>query len=77
MEIPNRENPSEQVLCNLEQHIGALLKHCTHLQQKNHDLHTQLQNLQLEQRSLLQKIEYSKSRIETMLQQLKALEDTS
>jgi cell division protein ZapB len=67
---------TEQALSTLEERVTALALRCTRLSEENVALQRQLQQLQHERGSLLEKHELAKSRVEAMIHRLKAMEET-
>ena len=59
---------------SLEQRIDALIKSCDELRGENRALRTQQDNLIAERASLIEKSELARSRVESMIARLKAME---
>lgn len=75
MAAPTEKSLTEQALAALEQRVGELADHCARLREENHGLRRQLQQLQQERGSLLEKHELAKSRVEAMIHRLRAMEE--
>ena len=59
---------------SLEQRLDALIKSCDELRDENQALRTQQDNLIAERASLIEKSELARSRVESMIARLKAME---
>lgn len=66
--------PPEDGLRLLEERIDALVEICKRLRAENHQLKEQKSNLVQERASLLAKTEKARSRVESMITRLKAME---
>ncbi len=77
MAEPTKENPSLKILESLEQHASELLERYRDLSRENAQLRHQLQQMQQERHTLIEKHEMAKSRIEAMIQRLKTMEEDS
>lgn len=67
---------TEQALSALESRVADLVQQCERLSDENRGLRRQLQQLQQERGSLLEKHELAKNRVEAMINRLKAMEET-
>ncbi|APZ44696.1 TIGR02449 family protein [Acidihalobacter ferrooxydans] len=75
MSEPYDYSITSQALADLEQRVEQLTEHCVRLNEENRALQRQLQQLQRERGSLIEKHELAKNRVEAMIQRLKAMED--
>ncbi|MDM8545038.1 TIGR02449 family protein [Candidatus Venteria ishoeyi] len=64
-------------LVNLETRIDALIAHCEQLKQENKQLRTEQVQLKQERTRLVEKTELAKTRINAMIERLKALDPES
>lgn len=65
---------SNDDLRNLEDRIDALIEACQHLKNENNSLKSEKENLMAERAKLVEKTQTARTRIESMIDRLKALE---
>lgn len=70
------KNISEQELKSLESRVEDLIRACAHLKNENRMLRTQQESLNNERAHLIEKTELARSRVEAMINRLRALEIT-
>ncbi len=68
---------NEHYFNTLEHKIDQLLDHCHRLEQENQRLHAQETQLKDERARLLQLNDQTRSKVESMIQRLKALEQNA
>jgi len=68
------DNDQAQAFIALEQKVDELIELCAVLSRENRALRTQQQNWTTERAKLIEKNELAKSRVESMITRLKALE---
>lgn len=72
----NTKNASDEELRGLEIRIDELISACEQLKEENRLLRAQQQSYTSERASLLEKQELAKSRVEAMINRLKAMQAT-
>lgn len=68
---------TEQELQALEVRVAELISSCAHLKEENRMLRARQETLVQERSSLIEKTELAKSRVDSMITRLKALEVNS
>ena len=74
-DINSQKNPSLEEMDDLERRVSELISLTKQLSRENKALRTQQENWSVERAKLIEKNELAKSRVESMIGRLRALEN--